>query len=69
MIREGIKRWFHFRLCGWIGDHAPAGLVFQCVLRAYARRLRDINKQMHFSAEELLDESGRWAEAACKPRR
>jgi hypothetical protein len=35
-------------------------------LRAYAKRMRDRSKDAHFSAEELLNESGRWAEAAVK---
>ena len=67
MIREGFRRWFHFRLCGWIGDHAPAGLVFQCVLRAYARMYRSHTRDL--SAAELLNASGRWAEDACKKER
>jgi hypothetical protein len=66
MIREGILRWFHFRLCAWIGGHAPAGLVFQCVLRAFDRCTRE--KGVHFTSEYLLNESGQWAEDACKKK-
>lgn len=70
MIREGVLRWFHFRLCGWVGDHAPAGLVFQCVLRTYDRCYREsIGGSESVTAETLLNESGRWADEAWRKAR
>jgi hypothetical protein len=65
-MRERLRRWFHFQLCGWIGNHAPEGLVFQCVLRTYGKEYR---KNPYMTAADMLNNSERRAEDRVKGKK
>jgi hypothetical protein len=65
---ETLRRWWHFRACGWVADHAPEGLIFNCVLRAYGREFRRHPDPLRMTAEHLLNRSGDRAEAAARSR-